>query len=152
MVAFRACLSIGGQQQLQAVLLARCSKFVSRIAELEELTEADKEEVRIVRERINVWVHLVIFQILGHNMGYLVVFVTCCMFDTNITWTKQLSPLLGVKEVQKLDAKLRSLNVTDLESLHLTFDMFFPNHQQEDTVGDLVVRVGSWAKVSISFF
>ena len=40
MVAFRACLSIGGQQQLQAVLLARCSKFASRIAELEELTEA----------------------------------------------------------------------------------------------------------------
>ena len=50
MVAFRACLSIGGQQQLQAVLLARCSKFASRIAELEELTEADREEVRIVRE------------------------------------------------------------------------------------------------------
>ena len=81
-------------------------------------------------------------------MSYLVVFIICSMFDKNITWTKQLSPLLGVREVQKLDAKLRSLNVTDLESLHLTFDMFFPNHQQEDTV----VWVGSWAKVSISFF
>ena len=51
MVAFRASLSHEGQQQLQAVLLARCSKFASRIAELEELTEADREEVRIVRER-----------------------------------------------------------------------------------------------------
>ena len=80
-------------------------------------------------------------------MGYLVVFVTCCMFDKNITWTKQLTPLLGVREVQKLDSKLRSLNVTDLDSLHLTFDMFFPNHQQTDSV----VRIGSWAKVIIPF-
>ena len=50
MVAFRACLSTGGQQQLHVVLMARCSKFASRIAELEELTEADREEVRIMRE------------------------------------------------------------------------------------------------------
>ena len=85
-------------------------------------------------------------------MGYLVVFVTCCMFDKNITWTKQLSPLLGVMEVQKLDAKLRSLTVTGLDSLHLTFDMFFPAQHQENTVGGLVVRVGSWAEVSIYFF
>jgi hypothetical protein len=74
------------------------------------------------------------------------------MFDKNITWTKQLSPLLGVKEVQKLDAKLRSRTVTGLDSLHLAFDMFFPAQHQENTVGDLVVRVGSWAEVSISFF
>ena len=50
MVAFRASLTNEGQQQLQMVLLARCSRFASRIAELEELTEADREEVRIVRE------------------------------------------------------------------------------------------------------
>ena len=92
-----------------------------------------------------------IFQILCHNLGYLVVFTTCSMFDKNITWTKQLSPLLGVREVQKLDSKLRSLNVTDLDSLHLTFDMFFPNHQQKETLGDSVVRIGSWAKVIIPF-
>ena len=52
-----------------------------------------------------------------------------------------------MREVQKLDSKLRSLNVTDLDSLHLTFDMFFPNHQQTDSV----VRIGSWAKVIIPF-
>ena len=51
MVAFRASLSHEVQQQLQAVLLGRCSRFASRIAELEELTEADREEVRIIRER-----------------------------------------------------------------------------------------------------
>ena len=79
------------------------------------------------------------------------VFITCSMFDKNITWTKQLSPLLGVREVEKLDSKLRSLNVTDLESLRLTFDMFFPNHQQMETLGDLVVRIGSWAKVIVPF-
>ena len=84
-------------------------------------------------------------------MGYLVVFIICSMFDKNITWTKQLSPLLGVKEVEKLNAKLKSLNVTDLDSLHLTFDMFFPNHQQKETLGDLVVRIGSWAKVIVPF-
>ena len=86
-----------------------------------------------------------------HNLGYLVVFIICSMFDKNITWTKQLSPLLGVREVQKMDAKLRSLNVTDLDSLCLTFNMFFPNHQQKETFGDFVVRIGSWAKVIIPF-
>jgi hypothetical protein len=150
MVAFRASLSHEGQQQLQAVLLARCSKFASRVAELEELTEADREEVRDREE--DVWDDLSVFQVLGHNLGYLVVFVICSMFDKNITWTEQLSPLIGVREVQKLDSKLRSLNVTDIDSIHLTFDMFFPIHQQENTMGDLVVRVGSWAKVIISFF
>jgi hypothetical protein len=112
--------------------------------------EADREEVRIVSE--DVWDDLSVLQILEHNLGYLVVFIICSMFDKNITWTKQLSPLLGVREVQILDTKLRSLNVTDLDSLHLTFDMFFPRHQQEDTLGDMVVRVGSWAKVSILYF
>ena len=62
MVAFRASLTSEGKQQLQMVLLARCSRFASRIAELEELTQADREEVRIVRERINDWVYLDIFR------------------------------------------------------------------------------------------
>jgi hypothetical protein len=58
MVAFRASLTSEGQQQLQMVLLARCSMYASRIAELEELTQADREEVRIVRERDNgfIWI------------------------------------------------------------------------------------------------
>ena len=88
---------------------------------------------------------------MGHNLGYLAVFIICSMFDKNITWTEQLSPLLGAREVQKLDAKLRSLTVTGLDSLHLTLDMFFPA-QQENTVGGLVVRVGSWARVGMAFF
>ena len=67
-----------------------------------------------------------VFQVLGSNLGYQVVFIICSMFDKNITWTKKLSPLLGVREVEKLNAKLRSLNVTDLDSLRLTFDMFYP--------------------------
>ena len=88
---------------------------------------------------------------MGHNLGYLVVFTVCSMFNKNITWTKQVSPLLGGREVEKLDAKLRSLNMTDLDSLRLSFNMFFPNRQQKDTVGDLVVTIGSWAKVIVCF-
>ena len=72
------------------------------------------------------------------------------MFGKDLTWTHQLSPILGAREVQKLDSKLKSLNVTDLDSLHLSFDMFFPDqHQQGVSLEDLVVRVGSWAKVGM---
>jgi hypothetical protein len=66
-----------------------------------------------------------------------------------VTWTSQLSTLFGAREVDKLDTKLRSLNMTGLDTLHLTFDMFFPAHRQEKTLGDLVVKIGSWAKVNI---
>ena len=82
-------------------------------------------------------------------MGYLLKFNICSMFSLDMTWTIQLSPLLGAREVDKLDTKLRSLNVTGLDTLHLTYDMFFPAHQQEKALGDLVVKIGSWSKVNI---
>ena len=54
------------------------------------------------------------------NLDYLVTFTICSMFDPGITWTTQLSPILGAKEVQKLESKLKSLNVTDLDNLCLS--------------------------------
>ena len=72
------------------------------------------------------------------------------MFAPDITWTSQLSPILGAREVQKLDSKLKSLNVTGLDTLHLNIGMILPAQIQEEAcLDDLVVRVGSWAKVDI---
>ena len=72
------------------------------------------------------------------------------MFAPDITWTIQLSPILGAREVQKLDSKLKSLNVTSLDTLHLNICMIFPAQiQKEACLDDLVVSVGSWAKVAI---
>ena len=47
MVAFRASLSCDGQQQLQAVLLARSRHTATRLEEMMELSEADREQVRL---------------------------------------------------------------------------------------------------------
>ena len=74
------------------------------------------------------------------------------MFDLGITWTTQLSTILGAKEVQKLESKLKSLNVTGLDNLCLNIGLFFTaQHQQEQYFVDLVLRVGSWAKVDLIF-
>ena len=76
---------------------------------------------------------------------------TCSMFSLDMTWTSQLSPLLGAREVDKLEAKLRSLNVTGLDRLHLTYNMFFSTHKQEETFGQLMVTIGSWAEVNRAY-
>ena len=76
---------------------------------------------------------------------------TCSMFSLDMTWTSQLSPLLGAREVDKLEAKLRSLNVTGLDRLHLTYSMFFSTHKKEEAFGQLMVTIGSWAEVNRAY-
>ena len=130
-------------------MLARSRRFASRLSEFEDLCSSDREEVRMV-ELCSCLRQIVIFQILAHNLVHMVKLATCSMFSLDMPWTSQLSPILGAREVQKLDFKLKSLNVTGLDNLCLNIGMFFTaQHQQEQYFGDLVLRVGSWAKVAI---
>ena len=86
-------------------------------------------------------------QILTHNLAPIVKLATCRLFAMDMTWTKQLSLLLSAKEVDKLDVKLRSLNVTGMDNLCLTYNMVFSTLKQEDTIMKLMVKIGSWAQV-----
>ena len=76
------------------------------------------------------------------------------MFPLHMQWTMQLAPLLGELEVEKLDTKLRSLNVTGIEHLHLDYTQFFTvqcsSDQERERLLRLINNIGSWQQVSLS--
>ena len=137
MIAFQAALDQAGQEQLKAVIITRAKKFANKIAEFHSLCPLDKS------------------QILQNNLPLVVTLSTCSMFSTNQLWTTQLSPLLGAGEVDKLNTKLRTLNVIGLDSLKMTYRQFFNmrtfgTEEEEIRFTQLVVDIGSWHNVSLT--
>ena len=94
MVAFRARMTSSGQEQLQTLMLDRTTGFVTSLAEFQELHSQDQKELLV------------------NNLTILMRMKTCSFFSPSLNWKQQLSPLLGPDEVEKLDSKLRSLNMT----------------------------------------
>ena len=52
------------------------------------------------------------FQLFSQNIPVLVEMQICSIFNPDLMWKDQVTPLIGQEEVGKLDRKLRSLNVT----------------------------------------
>ena len=134
MIAFRAALDLAGQEQLQLVMRARNKKFANKIAEFNSLCPSDKS------------------QILSHNVPLVVMLSTSSMFPTSMLWTTQLTPILGAGEVDKLNTKLRTLNVNGLDSLRMTYQQFFKTEtfrtaEEEQRFSRLVEDIGSWHQV-----
>merc|ERR1712154_396131 len=77
------------------------------------------------------------------------------MFSTKMLWTTQLTPILGTQltpilgaqEVEKLNTKLRSLAVSGLDSLSMTYTQLFQT-QADDTEEKtrLVQYIGEWTQ------
>ena len=136
MIAFQAALDQAGQEQLKAVIITRTKKFANKIAEFHSLCPLDKS------------------QILSHNIPLVVLLSTSSMFPTNMLWTTQLTPILGAGEVDKLNTKLRTLNVARLDTLKMTYRQFFNirtfrTEEEEIRFTNLVTDIGSWQKVRI---
>jgi len=129
MIAFRAALDQSGQDQLQLVMINRVQSFANKIAEFTSLSHHDKE------------------QILSNNVPLVVILSTCSMFSTKMLWTTQLTPILGAQEVEKLNTKLRSLAVSGLDSLSMTYTQLFQT-QADDTEEKtrLVQYIGEWTQ------
>ena len=134
MIAFQAALDQAGQDQLKAVMITRAKKFANKIAEFHSLCHLDKS------------------QILSHNIPLVVLLSTCSMFPTNMLWTTQLTPILGAGEVDKLNTKLKTLNVTGLDSMQMTYQQFFNtrtfnNKEEGARFTQLLAEIGSWHQV-----
>ena len=71
-------------------------------------------------------------------------------FNPALTWREQLTPLMGLDEVDRLGTKLREMNVTNLDSKQLPYtSMFFsPPHHLESQFDILIRDIGSWPLVS----
>merc|ERR1719210_1387325 len=129
MIAFRASLDQEGQQQLRGVIFNRCHKLVTRLQEFSRLCPADRSVL------------------VNSNLSLVTILTTCSMFPLHLQWTMQLSPLLGELEVEKLDTKLRSLNVTGIDNLHLDYGQFFTVQASEgesERLVKLINNIGSW--------
>ena len=89
--------------------------------------------------------------LLNSNLSLVTILNTCSMFPVHMQWTMQLSPLLGELEVEKLDSKLRSLNVTGIDNLHLDYGQFF-NVQSSELDSERLLRlinnIGAWHQVT----
>ena len=93
-------------------------------------------------------------QLVTSNLNLVTSLVTCSMFPPSLLWSSQLASLLGEGEVDKLNTKLRSLNVMGLDNMHLDFMQFF-GLPSSLNVGDeslerfqkLLREIGSWHQV-----
>jgi len=131
MVAFGAKLTEGGLSQLAATLKLRARKVALRLREMQQLSEEDREEI------------------LSKNIPILIKLKISTFFNPELTWCKQLSSLLGSGEVEKLDKKLRSLEVEGLENLRLKYNQFFSSpfletEESEQEFCKLLNKIGSW--------
>ena len=90
-----------------------------------------------------------IVQILQHNVPLLVELQICTFFNPDLLWREQLTTLIGQEEVEKLDKKLKSLNVDGLDDLRIEYsDMFCGRSITEsEQMLDIVRDIGSWPQV-----
>ena len=49
---------------------------------------------------------------LEHNLMVVLKMQVCTVFNPLLTWREQLTPLLGQEEVDRLDIRLKQLNIT----------------------------------------
>jgi len=133
MIAFQASLDSEGQTQLRSVISARSHKLVSNTQEFLQLSDADQSTL------------------VTTNLGLVTTLTTCAMFPPHLHWSEQLSPLLGETEVDKLNTKLRSLNVLGLDNLHLEHRQFFglppglsPGDENHERLIKLIREIGAW--------
>ena len=69
-------------------------------------------------------------------------------------WREQLTPLMGQEEVDRLDGRLKELNITGLNSLRVKYtDMFsLPDRMEDQQFWRMLTCIGSWPLVCQSIY
>merc|ERR1711892_112734 len=131
MIAFSHRLPTTGQRQLKDVLSKRFRKIAKKLGEFQLLSFKDKEEI------------------LTQNIPFVVEMQICTFFNPDLMWREQFIPLMGQEEVDKLDRKLKSLNVAGLDDLQVQYSHMFTKHHLQDNkqLQEAVKEVGGWAQV-----
>ena len=96
------------------MMTERTIGFVTSIPEFQQLCRTDREE--LLRNNLNIVMRMKICRYLVLLFLYFVfcLMKICSFFNPAFSWVDQLAPLLGAGEVDKLNAKLCSLNVTGM--------------------------------------
>ena len=90
-------------------------------------------------------------QILHCNIPILMDMQICTFFHPDLFWKKQLTPLIGQDEVERMDSKLKELNVKGLDTLKVFYTSMFPSppYHMESKFADLLRDIGAWPTVSV---
>lgn len=88
-------------------------------------------------------------EIMSQNIPVLVELQVCTFFNPDLLWGEQLSTLIGATEVEKLDRKLKSMEVKGLDDLKLSYlDMFSREDVTlSETFLEMVRDIGCWPQV-----
>ena len=91
------------------------------------------------------------FQLLNQNIPLMMELQMCTFFNPDLVWRKQLMPLIGPEEVNRLDMKLKELKVKGLDTMQVFYTSMFPNPPPhlENKFADLLRDIGSWPMVCI---
>ena len=73
-------------------------------------------------------------------------------FQPDLMWKKQFTPLIGPLEVDRLEAKLKDLKVSGLNTQQIYYASMFPSPPSnvETEFADLLRDIGAWPTVSSS--
>ena len=89
------------------------------------------------------------FQLLTSNIPMMLEMHICTYFNPHLTWRQQLQPVMGGEEVEKLDMKLKEMNVPNLDSLHVFYNSVFgdPPNKLQARFSTLIRDIGTWPSV-----
>ena len=70
-------------------------------------------------------------------------------FQPDLVWRKQLTPLIGPEEVDKMDSKLKEMHMKGLDGLQVFYTSMFPSppSKLEAEFADLLRDIGAWPQV-----
>ena len=114
-MAFKQPLTVVGQSQLQRVLIQRSNNFARKLKDFQNLSQGDQNEVYFQTKKIfisQLFNILHVLQLLHQNLPMMMKMQICTFFNPLLMWREQLTPLMGQEEVDRLDGRLKELNIT----------------------------------------
>ena len=82
-----------------------------KISDFQNISERDKNKVSSFIKSHYLVNNLDVFKLLHANLPPMIKMQICSFFNPLLMWREQLTPLIGQEEVDRLDGKLRDINI-----------------------------------------
>jgi len=132
LIAFHESLSTFGMREIKNVLERRSVMFARKLNDFNDLNWQDQENL------------------LKRNIPMLLEMQISTFFQPDLVWRKQLTPLIGPEEVDKMDCKLKEMHMKGLDSLQVFYTSMFPSPplKLEAEFADLLRDIGAWPQTA----
>jgi len=132
LIAFHETLSSSGMREIKNVLERRSVMFAKKLNDFNVLNCQDQENL------------------LKRNIPLLLEMQISTFFQPDLVWRKQLLPLIGPVEVDKMDSKLKEMHMKGLDGLQVFYTSMFPSppSKLEAEFADLLRDIGAWPQTA----